>query len=96
MVSGDAGLFQESPGGFRKGCVLHERLGGVSGKVWWCQESLGWFQERLRGEGCVVAGKAGRFQESLDGFRLGAGFRNDWAASGKARKVCVMEGVGRA
>ena len=87
MVSGDAGLFQESPGGFRTGCVLHERLGGVSGKVWWCQESLGWFQERLRGEGCVVAGKAGRFQESLDGFRLGAGFRKDWAVSGKARKV---------
>ena len=54
-------MFQESLGGFRKGNVFHERLGGGFGKVWWCQESLGWLQERLRGfrEGSVVAGKTG-------------------------------------
>ena len=38
----------------------------VSGEVWWRQESLGWFQEKLRGfrKSCVVSGKAAWFQEA--------------------------------
>ena len=54
MVSGEAVWLQA-------GWLFQEV---VSGEVWWCQESLGWFQEN-----CVVSGKAAWFQERLRGFR---------------------------
>ena len=70
MVSGRFGGFRKG----RKGCA-------VSGKVWWCQESLGLLQERLCGfrKGWGGLGKAGCFHERLGGWfqeRLG-GFRKD-------------------
>ena len=94
MVSGGAGLFQESLGGFRKGYVFHERLGGgfrkgvvVSGKSGVAPGKAAWFPGGLcscRKDWVLVSGEAVRFQERLGGFkeRLG-GFRRCRVVSGK-------------
>ena len=72
MVSGGAGLFQESLGGFRKGYVFHERLGGgfrkgvvVSGKSGVAPGKAAWFPGGLwscRKDWVLVSGEAVRFQ----------------------------------
>ena len=72
VVSGGAGLFQESLGGFRKGYVFHERLGVASG---WVVVSGSGFRRGLvvSGKSGVFPGKAAWFQERLRSFRKGCG-----------------------